>query len=330
MQFPTQFPFLVIPTGAGPGQQRITINFGNDGKIKVYDQNGNLVDAIGGPQGQIILYDAAGNMVVSLASTAGTDDRTGLPFQAGITTYTATTAINFFGNDGTWTASDGSKVVVETGAAAAIFFQPATLAGNVWDNGEIVADVAGGNHPELAIFSPAEQTTGTLANITLQGGSKASSATQIFYTADQHKFNTEVSVYNNGNFHTYTPTVTNGGTVTFSTQTGFYVQIGEMFYVTVYLVISGAGSGAGIVMLDMPTAVYRGTRQTLDMHCESVGPGGSHIGNGNCVFFTSGSGATSDRLRQSSNGATNADANITGADLLVGGIIVVEGWYRRS
>lgn len=136
--------------------------------------------------------------------------------------------------------------------------------------------------------------------------------------------------YNENGFFTYTPTVGNGGAVTWSTRTGWWMRIGGMIYVGVYLVVNGAGSGAGIVTVDMPTNVYRGTRQTLTMHCESVGPGGSHIGDGQCVFFTGGSGATADRLRNSSNGATNADANITGADLLAGGIITIEGWYREA
>jgi hypothetical protein len=131
--FPQQFPSLTIPTGAGSGQQRITINDQQDGKIKVYDSSGNLVDAIGGAQGQIILYDSSGNMVVSLASAAGTDDKTGLPFQAGITAYTSTTAINLFGNDGTWTASDGSKIVVEAAAGASIFFTPQSTGGPWFD-----------------------------------------------------------------------------------------------------------------------------------------------------------------------------------------------------
>lgn len=130
-------------------------------------------------------------------------------------------------------------------------------------------------------------------------------------------------------FFTYTPTVGNGGTVTWSTRTGWWMRLGPMVFVTVYLVVNAAGSGAGIVTVDMPTNVYRGTRQTLTMHCESVGPGGSHIGDGQAVFFTSGSGGTADRLRNSSNGASNADANITGADLLAGGIITITGWYRE-
>lgn len=174
MQFPTQFPFLVIPTGASTGQ-RITINYGNDGKIKVYDSSGNLVDALGGPQGQFILYDSSGNMVVSLASAAGTDDKTGLPFQAGITTYTANTAINMFENDVTVTASNGSKVILEASNQASVFFTPS---GGPWDSAAVDTALSLGT-PYLLISSPADLTNDNSSQITLQGSSTTNTATEI-------------------------------------------------------------------------------------------------------------------------------------------------------
>lgn len=182
MQFPTEFPFLVIPTGAGPGQQRITINYNQDGKIKVYDSAGHLVDALGGAQGQFILYDSSGNMVVSLASTAGIDDFTGLPFQAGITTYTSTTAINLFGNDGTWTASNGSKIVVESATEASIFLTPHN---GPWNAASISTGLVGSPaHPFLFITSPADTTNDIAASILIQGSSSASPARDIALTAE--------------------------------------------------------------------------------------------------------------------------------------------------
>lgn len=128
----------------------------------------------------------------------------------------------------------------------------------------------------------------------------------------------------------YTPAVGGGGSVAWTSRTGWYYKLGKMVYVCIYLGVSANGSGTGIVTVDMPTTVYRGTRQTLLMHTESIGPNGSHIGNGECVFFTSGTGATADRLRTSSNDATNRDSNITGADLLAAGTITIEGWYREA
>jgi hypothetical protein len=103
-----------------------------------------------------------------------------------------------------------------------------------------------------------------------------------------------------------------------------------MVFIDIYLVINAAGSGAATVSVDMPSNVHRSLRQTITMHTESTGPNGTHIGNGQCVFFTTGTGATSDRLRTSSNDATNRDLNITGADLLAGGLITIQGWYREA
>lgn len=58
MEFPSNVQsFLVIPTGATTGQ-RITINYNNDGEIKVYDSAGNLVDIIGGIHGAIHQIDS--------------------------------------------------------------------------------------------------------------------------------------------------------------------------------------------------------------------------------------------------------------------------------
>jgi hypothetical protein len=57
MDFPPNYiASLVIPTGASSGQ-RITINYQNDGEIKVYDSNGNLVSGMGGPNGEIFSID---------------------------------------------------------------------------------------------------------------------------------------------------------------------------------------------------------------------------------------------------------------------------------
>lgn len=132
---------------------------------------------------------------------------------------------------------------------------------------------------------------------------------------------------------TFTPTITNGGTVTWTTRTGYYWKVGKMVYVCIYLVINAAGSGGGIVMVDMPSNVDRSLRQVLTLHTESVGSGGnasSHIGGGECVFFTGGSGATSDRLRTDEGSSTSRENNILGNDLLSTGLISIQGWYREA
>lgn len=140
-------------------------------------------------------------------------------------------------------------------------------------------------------------------------------------------------IYGGNSPVTFTPAVTNGGSVTWTTRTGYYWKLGKMVYVCVYLVVNAGGSGAGIVSVDMPSNVDRSIRQVLTLHTETIGSGGnalSHIGGGECVFFTSGAGATSDRLRTDEGGGTARENNVTGADLLAGGLITVQGWYREA
>jgi hypothetical protein len=130
---------------------------------------------------------------------------------------------------------------------------------------------------------------------------------------------------------TYTPTVTNGGSVTWTTRTGFYYKIGKLVFVCVYLNVNAVGTGSGIVSVDMPSSVDRTFRQALTVHCETIGANGnatSSIRGGECVFFTGGSGATSDRLRVD-NGTSN-ESNVQGLDLLAGGLITIQGWYREA
>ncbi|MFF7329635.1 hypothetical protein [Streptomyces sp. NPDC008150] len=128
----------------------------------------------------------------------------------------------------------------------------------------------------------------------------------------------------------FTPTVGSAPGTVWSVRTGWYYRTGQMVHVCIYLGITSVGTGGtNIVTVDMPTDVYRGTRQVLPMHTESTGPNGSHVGDGQAVFFTSGTGPTCDRLRTSSNDATNRDSNMTAADL-IGGTITIQGWYRAA
>ena len=137
-------------------------------------------------------------------------------------------------------------------------------------------------------------------------------------------------IYGGNSPTTYTPAVANGGTVTWTTRTGYYWKIGKMVFINIYMVVNANGSGAGIFTVDMPSSVDRTDRQVLTVHSESVGPNGSHVGGGEVVFFTSGSGATADRIRVDENTSTSKEQNITGVDLLSGGTITIQGWYREA
>lgn len=132
---------------------------------------------------------------------------------------------------------------------------------------------------------------------------------------------------------TYTPTVAGAGSVTWTTRTGWWKRSRSVIHVCVYLVVNVAGTGTGVVTVTMPTNVYRGTRQVLTMHTETIGAGGnatSHIGGGECVFFPTGSGAVSDRLRTDEGSTTARENNLEGVDLLATGSITIQGWYREG
>jgi hypothetical protein len=134
---------------------------------------------------------------------------------------------------------------------------------------------------------------------------------------------------------TYTPTVTNGDSATFTIQTGWYYKIDKLVYVTVYLSVNAAGSGSSIVMVDMPSNVDRTTRQALTLHAETVGVNGNGastggtIRGGECVFFTGGSGARADRLRVDDSDG-DGEQNILGVDLKANALLTIEGWYREA
>lgn len=141
----------------------------------------------------------------------------------------------------------------------------------------------------------------------------------------------EVEVYG-GSMHTYTPTVGNDGTAAYSIRRGWYYRFGPLIYVNVFLSVSTAGSGTGIVTVTMPTSVDRTNRQALTVHGETVGVGGAGGGTirgGECVFFTGGSGATSDRLRVDDSDG-DGENNILGVDLKVGTLITIQGWYLEG
>lgn len=134
---------------------------------------------------------------------------------------------------------------------------------------------------------------------------------------------------------TYVPAVTNGGTLTFNTQIGYYTITDLWVDVTIYITNNVAGSGTGLITVAMPTNVDRTTRQGLLVHSESNGSGTAGAGSelvsairgGEAVFFTSGSTTLTDRIRIDL-GAGN-EANLQGSNMLAGGLLMLTGRYRR-
>jgi hypothetical protein len=131
----------------------------------------------------------------------------------------------------------------------------------------------------------------------------------------------------------YVPTVANGGTVTWTTRTGWYYTFGaaHMVFFACYLVVNVAGSGTTQITVTAPTNIDRTTRQVIGGHMEI--PSGSvntNLGPMSAVAFAAGEGGTGaiiDRLR----GETAAGSlNIRGVDLVAAAIITLTGCYRAA
>ena len=119
---------------------------------------------------------------------------------------------------------------------------------------------------------------------------------------------------------TYTPTITNGGTVTWTTRTGNYWKMGKIVFITVYLQVNAAGSGASNITVGLPSTPDRTIRQVVPINVEGSGTlNGSFEG----MVFLGGSGANIDRVRSYDGGSK------TGSDLSASTLVTMQGWYRE-
>ena len=130
-------------------------------------------------------------------------------------------------------------------------------------------------------------------------------------------------------FTTYTPVLTNFGTATFSTITGYWRYIGpKLVFVDIYIVVNAAGSGSTAMTITLPTSPYRTLRQLIPCAYEDM-VSASANGGGSIICFVGGSGAVADRIRVS-DPASNTYLNLDGADLRAGGIFHAQGIYREA
>ena len=320
----------------------------NDGTAEF---NGVVIRGATTTQGVVLMYNgtpAVGNLVVSIAPAAGTDSF-GNAYLAGLTTYatdgsglytqmrpTGDLALGYgsvFPNAGLVSAlAAGLQITTPTTNTAPnddpayLIMQPGGTTGA--DRGFVQFATTAGRDLSFNVYGStvlntqetttiplvADSVTGTTADLMslrVNGGSK--------FTVDKTG---KIVTYAANTLPTYTPAVSGGGSATFSTQTGWYQQMGKETFFTAYLVVNAAGSGASNVQIDAPVSIDRTTRQQVGVACEGLTAGN----NGSCqaVAFTSGSGATFDRLRNSTGG------NITGADLQAGAILTVEGRIRQT
>ncbi|MDX5526088.1 hypothetical protein PV677_36070 [Streptomyces sp. DE06-01C] len=128
---------------------------------------------------------------------------------------------------------------------------------------------------------------------------------------------------------TYTPTVSGGGTATYSTRTGFYYKIGKIVYIHIYIACSAAGSGSTGISVTLPSVPYRGSadiRQYLPLYAGGILPGSNSAtgGTGIANINPGGSGTDIDQLRSAS------DIQYRGTNLSNTATFTIQGWYREA
>lgn len=282
--------------------------------------------------GLALYYDgtpALGNLIMSISADAGTDEF-GNDYVAGIGVYGDSNRITVESDDGATAQlrADAPSYVADTPSPGLVLSrasgdaEPASLTeyDDTFDHGlylrtssPVVDGVQGEDF--AAIRMVARGSTDPTIELAANGPDSFIALNSALVSADS-----EFVAY--GTDHTYTPTLGGTGGATYSNRTGWYFRIGQLVYFSAYAVVSGAGSGGSNVTVTAPVNVDRTTRQRVGASIEGATAGN----NGSCsaLWFTTGSGDASDRLRNSTGG------NLTGADLQVGTIIAVEGWIREA
>lgn len=302
--------------------------------------------------GTSLYYDgppAAGNLILSLSATAGTDSY-GNAYVKGVGVYNSSgDQIQLVDSDLTLTGADGSTVILTANGfyGNGIYQTPpaASDGSSVWEAGAVVADFSSGtpDSPYLSIYSPFEDSHATAATIVLTGADANDNPTSIDLNADTVSvpsgggdFNVGgasgttivngglIGTYDGQSWTSFTPTVTGGGTATFTVQQGTRTRIGNSVFFRVYLVVNAAGSGAANIAIAGPATIERDggtTRQVISGNAEGLT---ANNGTVSLVALVGGSGAVWDRLR----GPTGT--NIMGAMLANGAIITLQGWMMSD
>lgn len=126
-----------------------------------------------------------------------------------------------------------------------------------------------------------------------------------------------------GGFTNYTPSVTNGGTATYTERTGYSLKVGPLVFVSIRLEINSAGSGGGGISLSLPFAPAGPFTQILPGRVEGFGTiiEGPVVGQ-----LTAGSDIANVRCP---NGA-GAAVSLNRSHFVNGASLVLEGWYRST
>lgn len=282
--------------------------------------------------GLALYYDgtpASGNLIMSVSAEAGTDEF-GNDYVAGIGVYGDTNRITVESDDGAVAQlrADAPSYVADTPSPGLVLSrasgdaEPASLTeyDDEFDHGLYLrtsSPVTEGAEGEDYAAIRMVGRFSTDPNIQLSAFGPDS-----FIALNSALLNADSEFVSYGTDHTYTPTFGGTGGATYSNRTGWYFRLGPLVYFSAYAVLDGAGSGGSNVTVTAPVNVDRTTRQRVGASIEGATAGNN--GSGSALWFTTSSGAASDRIRNSTGG------NVTGADLQVGTIIAVEGWIREE
>jgi hypothetical protein len=127
----------------------------------------------------------------------------------------------------------------------------------------------------------------------------------------------------------FTPTWTNTGSATFSTNTGYYKRLGnDLIMVNIYAIANAAGSGANPVSVTIPDiTIDRTAWQILTCHYQRSG---SAFMTGTGLCLETGTAGTIDRIRIQNSGAVDEVFNLQGSFISNGTRIVLQGWLRAT
>ena len=266
--------------------------------------------------GEALYYDgtpAAGSLILSISAAGGTDDF-GNAFVGGLGIYD----------------TDGSQIQLQSGAGASQYFTPQDVVGTVWGPALITTTLGASSRGGLSISSPNDDVNTRRAAIDLYGGGPTTTDTSVLIGADRVNLSgtlevtDEITTYNNNTFTSYTPSLTNTGGATYTTQTGWWVRLGKMIIVGGYIVINAAGAGAGIVGLTAPTNIDRTGRQAIAMNGDNITGFSGAITAVALSGAEGASGSTFERVRSSTG------TNLTGAAVIAGSRITFVAMYREA
>lgn len=135
-----------------------------------------------------------------------------------------------------------------------------------------------------------------------------------------------VQTYGANAFTTWTPTISGGGSATFTARDGFMQRVGKMVFVQAYFSVNAAGSGSTVVTMSLPISPWRGGVNSRRQNLPGGARDGSVAGAGpiSGLVFGGGSGAVIDRI------VNSAGTDVTGAMLTAGSVWTFEGWLRED